>query len=265
VLDVDGTLVNKQGVISETDRQALREVQEAGLTVSLCTGRVLNACSGILSILQLKGPHIFFDGALVYDFTLERPVYLEPIPPEAVKDASELALRDSIPLDLFSFDKYYVTQKSWRTELRRTLFGLEATFADFDTLWQKEQIIRGGIITNTEEDTARVRQYAEKIKSTLYLSWSVIPKYPGYHFINVLNNGVSKGRAVEALASHLGLHIDQVMAIGDGTNDVSLLAAAGLAIAMDNAPDSLKAQADYITADVEHCGVAQAIRRFLMH
>jgi Cof subfamily protein (haloacid dehalogenase superfamily) len=261
---VDGTLVNKQGVIAEADRLAILKAKQAGTIVALCTGRVLGACEGVLDQLELEGPHIFFDGALVYDITLNKSIYLQAIPPEAVKKACELASRYSIPLDLFSFTNYYVKQKSWRTELRRRLFGLEATVADFQTLWQSENIIRGGMILNTPEDEIRVKQYAQMIKEDLTLSWSTMPSYPDHHFINVLNKGVSKGRALEALAHHLGLSLEQVMAIGDGANDVSLLSAAGLAVAMENAPESLKSQADYITPDVEHSGVAAAIERFIL-
>jgi Cof subfamily protein (haloacid dehalogenase superfamily) len=264
VLDIDGTLVNKQNAISDVDRMTLVEASISGIRVSLCTGRIISACTDILNFLGLKGPHIFFDGSLVYDTALSQIIYLQSLSPEIVKIACELAREDNIPLDLFSFDRYFVTEKSWRTELRRKLFGIEASIEDFNTLWQREKIIRGGIIINTPEDEKRVREFERKISSSLYLSWSTIPNYPQHHFINVLLRGVSKGRAVEELAGYLGLSTDDVMAIGDGLNDIPLLAAAGLAVAMQNAPDALKAQADYITADVENCGVSAAIRRFLL-
>ena len=80
----------------------------------------------------------------------------------------------------------------------------------------------------------------------------------------MLAPGVSKGRALEALASYLGISLAEVMAIGDGINDIPLLSVAGLAIAMGNAPDEVKAVADYITLDVDHSGVAAAIEKFLL-
>jgi len=58
--------------------------------------------------------------------------------------------------------------------------------------------------------------------------------------------------------------MNEVMAIGDGANDISLLSAVGLAIVMDNAPDEVKAVADHITLDVDHNGVAAAINKFLL-
>jgi hydroxymethylpyrimidine pyrophosphatase-like HAD family hydrolase len=102
------------------------------------------------------------------------------------------------------------------------------------------------------------------MQNKLSFSWSTIPAYPGYHFVNMLDRGVSKGRAVEALAAYYQIGLNEVMAMGDGDNDISLLNCAGLAVAMQNAPAALKNEADYITADVEHNGLTQALRQFVL-
>ena len=75
---------------------------------------------------------------------------------------------------------------------------------------------------------------------------------------------VSKGRALEVLAEHLGISLVEVMAVGDGINDMSLLSTAGLAVAMGNSSSEVKAVADYITLDVEQSGLATAINKFLL-
>jgi len=77
------------------------------------------------------------------------------------------------------------------------------------------------------------------------------PSYPEVDFINVLAPDVSKGQALEALASHLEISLTEVIAIGNGTNDISLLEKAGMAVAMGNSPDELKAVADYVTLDID--------------
>ncbi|GAJ07642.1 unnamed protein product [marine sediment metagenome] len=69
---------------------------------------------------------------------------------------------------------------------------------------------------------------------------------------------------MRVLASHLGISLTEIIAIGDGPNDISLLSSAGLAIAMGDAPDELKAVADFITLDVDHSGLAEAIKKFLL-
>ena len=90
------------------------------------------------------------------------------------------------------------------------------------------------------------------------------PSFPDVEFINILAPEVSKGRALEALASHLGVSLSEVAAIGDGTNDIPLFSLAGLAVAMDNAPDEVKAVAHYTTLDVDRSGLAAAVKKFLL-
>ncbi len=71
-------------------------------------------------------------------------------------------------------------------------------------------------------------------------------------------------KPLQALASHMEISMNEIMAIGDGANDISLLSSVGLAIVMGNAPDEVKSVADYVTLDVNHSGVAAAINKFLL-
>jgi len=119
-------------------------------------------------------------------------------------------------------------------------------------------------VVRSAEERAKADSFRLHFKDSLSFSVTKTPAYPEVDFINVLAPGVSKGKALEVLASHLGIALTEVIAIGDGANDVSLLAKAGLAIAMDNATAELKAGADHVTLDVDHNGVAAAINKFLL-
>lgn len=261
---MDGTLQNKEGKISIEDRLAISAARKKGVIVSLCTGRVLAACKDILEDLELDGCHIFFDGALVWDSTHNTRIYSKPITPKIVQKACELAERLHVHLDLFSAEHYFVTDLDWRSDLRRNRFGILAETTDFGSIWQREEIIKGGILIRSAIDIENAKIFADSLKEDLTLSWSTMPGYPDYHFINVISNGVSKGIALQALAGHYDLNKDNIIAVGDGTNDLSLLEAAGLAVAMQNSPLELLSLADYLTADVDHNGVAQVIHRFVL-
>ena len=264
VLDIDGTLLNRNGEISEEDCRALAAVREVGISVSLCTGRTVRSCRKILEKLSLNGYHIFFDGALVYNPERNEEVYSRPLPPSLVREMSQAALQDGIPLDLFSVTGYFTTEETWRTRIRREFFGIESTICDIRSLWQKEKIIKGGTVISCAAEERNFQAYIRRFKDTLNYTRTVTPAWPDLSFINILAPGVSKGQALEALASHLKIRTDEVMSIGDGSNDIPLLAASGLAVAMQNAPEELKSVADFITADVEQSGVAQAIQKFLL-
>ncbi len=264
VLDIDGTLINKSNAISEVDRSALQAAARAGVRIALCTGRVFETAKQILRQLDLEGFHIFFDGALVCDHLGTEELYCQPIPPEIARKASELALSQNIPLDFYSSRNFYVMRKSWRSDIRKEYFGIEATVADFRTLWQHERLIKGTLVYNTQADEKTTREYLAYLRNSLSFAWSTIPAYSGYHFVNLIDTGVSKGKALKVLADHYKIGLNEVMAVGDGSNDIPLLSTAGIAVAMQNAPEALKAEADFITADVEHHGVAQAVRQFIM-
>ncbi|MBI2850138.1 MAG: HAD family phosphatase [Chloroflexi bacterium] len=263
VCDIDGTLLDKTGHISDEDKEAVTRAGARGIRVSLCTGRAAKACTKILSQLALDGYHIFFDGALVYNPRTDEEVYVAPIDKELVRQMAEYLRRVEINMDFYSANRYFIERETWASEIRRTFFGLEPTITDFTRLWQRERIIKGTLVVASAEEKARAQDFYIHFKDSLKLSWTKTPAYPEVDFINVLAPEVSKGAALEALTAFLGIPPAEVMAIGDGANDIPLLAAAGLAISMANASSEVKAVADYVTLDVEHSGVAAAVSKFL--
>lgn len=264
VIDIDGTLVNRYGNISAEDREALAKARDLGVPVSLSTGRVIKACLIILKQLSLDSYHIFFDGALVSSPSQGKEVYAQPISKVVVRQMVEFAQLHNIDLELYSVTHYFAERETWSTEAHRQFFGVQATIVDFTNLWEGERIIKGGLVTTTPQEAAKARRFCRQFSDSLHFSWARTPAYPGVDFINLLAPEVSKGKALETLASHLGVSLTEVVAVGDGTNDIPLLTSAGLAIAMGNAPDEVKAIADYITLDVDHSGLAAAINKLLL-
>ncbi|MBI4286369.1 MAG: HAD family phosphatase [Chloroflexi bacterium] len=262
-VDIDGTLVDKKSFISPADRDALEIVRRAGIRIALSTGRSVISCARILNQLTLDGFHIFFDGALVANPGNDIEVYAQPLSPEVVKQAVAFSHATNLPLDLYSAKTYFVEADTWSAAAHREFFSIQPTFADFNGIWERERIIKIGLVVTSPGDEALIREFASHFDSSLHLSRVRTPAYPAVDFINVVSPGVSKGKALEVLAAHLGIPMDEVMAIGDGLNDLSLLSVAGLSIAMGDAPDEVKAVADHITLDVNHSGFAEAVGRFV--
>ncbi|MFC1958032.1 Cof-type HAD-IIB family hydrolase [Chloroflexota bacterium] len=264
VVDIDGTLLGRDGTISAEDKEALAKARNSGIQVSLSTGRVTHAAMKILNQLSLEGYHVFFDGALVCHPENGEEVYCRPINSELVRQIIEFAHLHEIQIELYSATNYFIERESWSSEVRRKFFGIEPDIVDFNKVWRQERIIKGTLLAASPEEKAKADDFYRYFDSTLSFSWTNTPAYPGVDFINVLDPDVSKGKALEALVAFLGIDLSEVMAIGDGVNDVSLLSRAGLAVAMGNAPDELNAVADYVTLDIDHSGVAAAVNRFLL-
>ena len=264
VLDIDGTLLDKNGNISAEDTEALAKAANAGIQVSLSTGRVVQASSRILNQLSLDGYHIFFDGALVHNPKKDEEVYVKPISQELVKQMVDFVRLNDDNLDLYSGTHFFVEQESWVSDIRRQFFGLEPTVIDFAKVWPKERIIKGTLVVRSPEEKAKAENFRRHFENNLTFSLTKTPAYPEVDFINIIALGASKGTALEALVSLMGVPLAEVVAIGDGDNDAPLLSKAGLAIAMGNATDELKALADHVTLNVDHHGVSAAINKFLL-
>lgn len=264
VLDIDGTLVGTDRRVSAKNREAVAQARALGLQVSLCTGRSLAACIDIICQLSLDSYHVCFDGALVSSADLSEQVYLRPIPSEVITEMVSFTRSQGLGLELFSTTHYFAERETWSTRAHSDFFGVNATLVSFDGLQEREVIIKGGLVTTSTDEEALVKDFCLRFDGDMHLSQARTPAYPGVTFGNILARGVSKGNALTALTAHLGIKPDEVIAIGDGHNDLSLLLAAGLAIAMGNAPDNVKAVADHITLDVDRDGLAAAIHRFLM-
>ena len=263
VVDIDGTLVGGEGNISSEDREAVAKARSLGIRVSLSTGRGIKASLSVIDRLALDGYHIFCDGALVSSPHDGSEVYARPLSHAAVNEMIDFAHSHGIDLELFSANNYFAERETWSTEAHRDFFGVEVTLVNFDEL-RKERIIKGGLVTINPQESARASEFCRHFEGKLHFSYARAPAYPDVDFINIIAPDVSKGKALEALASHLGLSLAEVMAVGDGTNDISLLTSAGLGVAMGNARDELKAVADRITLDVDHSGLAAAIKKFLV-
>ena len=264
VIDIDGTLINRYGDVSSENREALALARSSGVQVSLSTGRSLKSSLRIVEQLSLDSYHIFFDGALVSTPDLGKEIYAQSIAKPAVKQMIEFARSHDIDLELYSATSYFAERETWSTEAHRQFFGIDPVIGDFTGLWEQERIMKGGLAITNPEEEGKAESFTEYFAERLHFSRVKVPTFPDVTFVNILAPHTSKGKALEALASHLGISLAEVVAVGDGRNDISLLATAGLGIAMGNAHEETKKVADHITLDVAQHGLAAAIKKFLV-
>lgn len=264
VIDLDGTLINRSGDISEKDRQALAQAAAAGVKVALSTGRVTRACHRIIELLSLDGYHIFYDGALVSDPHQNKEVYAWHIDKDVVRRAVEFSRKNETYLELYSSENFFAEKTNWSDDIHRRFFKVTPKIVSFDGIWERERIIKAELLVHNPEEAAKAESFKKEFNGSLHFSIARSPAYPGLDFVNIISPGVSKGAALKALVSFMDIPMSDVIAIGDGLNDISLLEIAGTAVAMGNAFPEVKAVADHITLDVEDSGVAAAVERFLL-
>jgi 5-amino-6-(5-phospho-D-ribitylamino)uracil phosphatase len=262
VVDVDGTLVDKQGHIAEEDKYAIKRLLNSYIIVVLCTGRVIRATTGIIDELGLKGFHIFYDGALVYNPTNMSTMYSKPLDPASVKEAIDFCKQNDIYLELYSLEKFFAQKSHWSDEIHEKFFRVEPTFVNFDEIWNKERLLKAEMVVRSDEEAAKVKLFKDHFGDKFRFSIAHSPAFPEVDFVNVLNPAVSKGEAVKKMMDFYGHLPSEVIGIGDGLNDIPMLEAVGVSVAMGNAFDEVKKVSNYITSPIEEHGVAQAIDFF---
>ncbi len=264
VVDVDGTLVDKDGKISPVDTLAIAKAQSMGFRVSLSTGRVIRACRRIIEELSLRGYHIFFDGAVISDPVNDDVIYMKTIDERIIKRAVEFTRANKIYLELYTTEKFYAEKANWSDAVHRNYFGVDPVIDDLDKICECHKIVKAELISRSLEEDQQALMFKKEFDGVLRFSPAHSPAHPNIEFLNIVDPGVSKGEALRFLIEYSGIKKDEVLAIGDGLNDLPLFEAAGTKIAMENAFAELKALADDITLSVENGGVAAAIEKYLL-
>lgn len=267
-LDLDGTLLNSNKELSRRNYEALEEAARRGIEIVPTTGRYYGALPQVIRQLPFVNYVITVNGAQVRNLRNGEVLYTAEIPwQQAIEIMSFL---DNLPViyDCYMKDEAWMTAaqkekinehttdpfyRKMLQELRQPVPELKAFLAQRQTDIQKTQFF-----TMDAEVRQRMMKELPQRFENLSVSSALI------HNVEINHIRGNKGDAVLALAQHLGYTAANVMSFGDGYNDVPMLRAAGLGVAMANAFDEVKTYADYITDDCDHDGVATAIEKFCL-
>lgn len=258
-IDVDFTLIGADLKIGERPKNAVRAAVGAGCVVTLASGRMFRATVPFAEELGIIGaPLITYDGALIKTAGTHEVISHRPIPLEQAREVLFYAQARGLHVNVYIDDALYVERYSEEALSYMAHAKVDAAavgnLADFVTQPPTKLLI---IAAEPEVDRLLPRVKAE-FGARLY----VVRSMP--RFIELTAKDVCKGSGLAALAQRLGVPREEVMAIGDSENDVSMLEYAGVGVAVRNAQSQVKEAADYVTEGESGDGVAEAIARFVL-
>jgi Cof subfamily protein (haloacid dehalogenase superfamily) len=263
-MDLDGTLVGRDLIVSPRNRAALQAAQRAGVHVTLATGRMLRGTLPFARDLSLTTPVICYQGAMVADPVTGEVLLHRTVPVVLAREVLDLADARGWHIHYYVDDVMYVDDLTPQVSLYTSIVtgAMPRPVGNLrgflDRLPSGSEPTKLLVIGDEAATTATLAELGERFAGRLYITRS-LPT-----FAEVANRDCSKGAALAWLAERLGVARPDTMAIGDALNDLEMVIWAGMGVAMGNAVPELKAAARYHTSVVEEDGVAEAIERYML-
>lgn len=265
--DLDGTMLNAAKELTPRNRAALERAGEKGILMVPTTGRLFKGIPDQIRNYPFIRYAVTINGAAVFDAETGENLYRAEIPLEQALEIMSWLDRFPIIYDCYKNNTGWMTQSMWdqaevfapnayyvrsiRTN-RQPVPELKAFLKEQGGTVQKIQLFS----TDPKLRTSLLHELPERF-SHLAVSSSVSRN------VEINHEDANKGAALMALAAYLGLDRSQVMAFGDGLNDISMVREAGIGIAMSNAVEEVKEAADLITGSCEESGVAQILEKII--
>ncbi len=262
VSDYDGTLVNKDGTISEENKAAIKKFIEAGGIFAISTGRMPASILPQAKALGLEGLICCSQGAIILDIKTEELIFNERLSLEATLTACRKMEEMGLHIHGFDLWEYYSNMddemlKYYEKVARaKAIVVTDKRLSDF--LEERGQPLYRLLAMVMPEDNAKTVAALEAAE----LPDCSITKSMDF-LVEIVNPQYSKGTAVAFLAEHYGIPIDKTIAVGDNYNDISMIERAGLGIAVKNAEQPLKDAAGYVCEHThEESAIAEIINKF---
>ncbi len=257
-LDLDGTLLNDEHIVTERSCDALRRLSAQGVVVVLISGRMHRAIKPISDQIGLDNPIISYNGGMVKHPRTEEVIHHTPIPAVEATALVEYGNEEGLHLNFCLNDQLFIREYNQWSELYETRTGVPATaVGDLHKLDGREPT-KMQILDAPEKIDLLLSRCKAEFGERLYVTQTQA------EYIEFMNLQVSKGRALQALADQFDIPNDLIVTFGDGYNDGSMMEIAGFRVAMGNSVDEIKTIADHTTDTNQNDGVALAVEQLLL-
>ena len=264
VLDLDGTLTNRNKEITPKTKETLMKAQEQGKIVVLASGRPTYGVMPLAEELHLEdygGYILSFNGGIIMNCKTKEVVFSRQIPAESNGKIIDLAQENNVSILTYENrtlltncpEDQYVQLES-RINILKIISMTTEELKAYVTF-----SVPKFLMTDDGDYLAMVEP---KVKAALGKNFSVYRSDP--FFLEILPKGIDKAQSLERLLAVIGVKREEMIACGDGYNDLTMIQYAGLGVAMGNGVLPVRKAADYITLTNEEDGVAHVVEKFML-
>jgi Cof subfamily protein (haloacid dehalogenase superfamily) len=263
-VDLDGTLLRRDGQVDDRDRAAIGELQAAGVTVTIVTGRLHSGAIGAAHACAIAGPIACVEGSHIIEVATRRSLVHHPMTADTTAVLRDAFAAHGLASFVFEADAIHHDEagepyagyvRTWSPNTRVVEEALDAG------VWANDPLAAVAIGDEAEIAAAHavLRPHADRLFSVTFS----VAACPGKYAVLTRAAGPTKGTALAALCGEAGCTVADAVAVGDWFNDVPMFEVAGRSFAMGSAPESVRAKA---TDELERLtgtggGIAEAVRR----
>ena len=279
-IDLDGTLLNSYGLVSEKNKNVLNEAQNKGIEIVLASGRSTNSVKNIANDIGNNKYIICGNGSLIYDLQKEEIIYDKFIEKAKALQIIQICEQNSIYYNVYTENMviaktlsnnvlFYHQENANKPDSKKTKINLVDDIYDYVKNIENENILKFTISDTSSIIFNSIIKKLREIKNidvldVAHMSRKIIKSGTEsvsleYYYTEITSQNVDKWNAIEWLANKLDIKQEDIMTIGDNINDKLMIENAGMGVAMGNSAPYVKEFADKVVSSNNEDGVAEAV------
>ena len=284
-IDLDGTLLNSYGEVSENTRKALKTIKSKGVEVVLASGRPISSTESLALELGVDNYLISGNGAAVYDIKKQKIVYDRFLTKKQVLEIADICEQNSFFYNVYTEDEvianalnynvlFYHKENVKKIEEKRTHINVVQNIREYIEQSGKERFLKITVCDESKFIFGSIMRILKEINGIDVLDVEYMSRKKikdgtedvdiQYFYTEITNRNVNKWNAIEYLLKELNIDKKDVMAIGDNINDKEMIVEAGLGIVMGNSNPKMKEIGDVVVSDNNSEGVYEAIKKYII-
>ncbi len=282
VVDLDGTMLNSYGIVTESTKNVIRQTIDRGIDVIIASGRPIDSIKTIAKEIGSKNYFIAGNGALIYDMKKDEIIYDKFLPKNKVLEIIKICEENSISYNVYTDQTilatalkynvlYYQKENLKKEENKQTKISMIQNMYEYVKNKKEEKYLKITICDDNQTVFQSIIRKLRKIQGIEVLDVSHMSRKTikqgteeitiAYYYTEITVQNVDKWNAIEFLMQKLKINKEEIVAIGDNVNDKKMIQEAGLGVAMGGSTPEITQIADDVTTSNNEEGVAKVLQK----